>query len=143
MPRSLAAARTEPPRTIEPNTLRSSQSMRRKALLLFGWPVATTRPRGAETRVAGDVTKSNTSLNHPTLARSTTTMRPLPSALAVAVLGAVGFSGTAHADAYGASFSGCETAIQERLGLSDTPATYNIEKIRSKARYRQIDYSVT
>src|SRR5262245_25091077 len=70
-------------------------------------------------------------------------MRTLPSALAVAVLGAVGFSGTAHADAYGASFSGCETAIQERLGLSDTPATYNIEKIRSKARYRQIDYSVT
>src|SRR4030095_10866725 len=70
-------------------------------------------------------------------------MRALPSALAVAVLGAVGFSGTAHADAYGASFSGCETAISERLGLAETPAADNIEKVRRKPRYREIDYSVT
>jgi hypothetical protein len=70
-------------------------------------------------------------------------MRLLPSALAIAVLGAAAFSGSAQASAYSASFEGCQAAISDRLGLASTPASYNVEKVKSKSRFRDISYSVS
>lgn len=71
-------------------------------------------------------------------------MRLIPSAFAVAVLGAAAITGSAaHAGAYSASFEGCQTAISERLGLDTTPASYNVDKVKSKARYRDISYTVS
>ena len=70
-------------------------------------------------------------------------MRLLPSALAIAVLGTAAFAGSAHASAYSASFEGCQAAISDRLGLDATPANYNVEKVKSKPRYRDISYSIS
>jgi len=71
-------------------------------------------------------------------------MRLIPSALAVAIVAAATFTGSvAHADAYTASFNGCESAISDRLGLATTPANYNVQKVKSKARYRDISYTVS
>ena len=70
-------------------------------------------------------------------------MRILPAVLAVTVLGTVAFAGTAGADAYTASLDACRSAISDKLGLAATPASYNVQKIRSKPRFRDISYSVS
>lgn len=70
-------------------------------------------------------------------------MRILPTALAVAVLGTAAFTGTAHADAYSASLDACQAAISDKLGLATTPASYDVQKIKSKARFRDISYRVS
>ena len=52
-------------------------------------------------------------------------------------------SASAYANNYTASIDGCKQAIGERLGLSDTPTNYNIEKVKSRNNYRDLNFSVS
>ena len=52
-----------------------------------------------------------------------------------------GFS--AAADAYTASVASCQKAIGEKLGVSQAAANYDIQKVRTKSRYRDIKFSVS
>ena len=70
-------------------------------------------------------------------------MRILPAVLALTVLGSAAFTGTAGADAYSASLDACQSAISDKLGLATTPASYHVQKIRSKPRFRDISYRVS
>ncbi len=59
----------------------------------------------------------------------------------VLLLSLAGYS--AAADAYSASVNSCRNAIGDKLGISDVPATYDIQKVKTKARYRDIRFSVS
>jgi hypothetical protein len=52
-------------------------------------------------------------------------------------------SAGAYADQYAASIDGCKQAIGERLGLADIPTNYNIQKVKSRNTYRDLDFSVS
>ena len=68
-------------------------------------------------------------------------MRPQKLLLAAAII----FAGTltVNADSYSSSIGACKNAIGERLGITDVDTRYNIKKIKSKARYQDIKFSVT
>jgi len=66
-------------------------------------------------------------------------MKTILASFAVALLATMSFN--ANADAYAASIQGCEKAIGERLGIAD--ATYNVQKVNSAARYRDLSFSVS
>ena len=52
-------------------------------------------------------------------------------------------SASVYADQYTASIDGCKQAIGERLGLANTPTNYNIEKVKSRNTYRDLNFSVS
>ena len=52
-------------------------------------------------------------------------------------------SASAFANQYTASIEGCKQAIGERLGLSNTATNYNIDKVKSRSHYRDLDFSVS
>ncbi|TDJ21575.1 MAG: hypothetical protein E2O58_13505 [Gammaproteobacteria bacterium] len=52
-------------------------------------------------------------------------------------------SAGAFANSYTASIEGCKQAIGERLGLSNTPTNYNIDKVKSRNQYRDLNFSVS
>jgi len=68
-------------------------------------------------------------------------MRPLKLILA-AVLFTMGAL-SASANSYSASVDSCENAIAERLGITDLNANYNIQKVKSRSRYRDINFTVS
>ncbi len=49
----------------------------------------------------------------------------------------------ANADAYSASMDSCKAAAAERLGLTAAQADFRITKIKSSARYRDFEFSVS
>jgi hypothetical protein len=46
-------------------------------------------------------------------------------------------------DAYRASIEGCENAIATQLGVSDQAVSYNLQKVKSSARHRDLNFSVS
>ena len=52
-------------------------------------------------------------------------------------------SASVFASQYTASIEGCKQAIGERLGLSNTPTNYNIDKVKSRSHYRDLNFSVS
>ena len=48
-----------------------------------------------------------------------------------------------NADSYSSAISACETEIGQRLGISDVNARYNIEKIKSRGRFKDIEFKVS
>jgi hypothetical protein len=46
-------------------------------------------------------------------------------------------------DAYRAAIEGCENAIATQLGITDQTVTYNLKKVKSAVRHRDLDFSVS
>ena len=68
-------------------------------------------------------------------------MRPQKFLLALAIAGAGTL--TAHANSYTASIDACESELSNRLGLAEVNTNYNIKKVKSRSRYRDINFSVS
>jgi hypothetical protein len=63
--------------------------------------------------------------------------------LAATLTISLGSASAYAANNYTASIDGCKQAIGERLGLSDTPTNYNIDKVKSRNNYRELSFSVS
>jgi hypothetical protein len=52
-------------------------------------------------------------------------------------------AGTAHANDYRPAIAGCEAAIGTQLGLDSGDARFNLEKVKSRSRTREMSFVVT
>jgi len=67
-------------------------------------------------------------------------MKTLTTAFAV-LLGMA--AATAQAGPYDAAIDACHTAISEHLDIAKVPTNYDLQKVRSKARYKDLSFSVS
>lgn len=63
--------------------------------------------------------------------------------LTIATALALTLGGTAYAGEYTKSIEGCENAIGQRLGIADVSTNYNIGKIKTTGRKRDMQFSVS
>jgi hypothetical protein len=56
---------------------------------------------------------------------------------------AIVFAGTAVAGEYTKSLQGCHDAIGERLGIQDLNTNYDVGKIKTRGKYRDMAFSVS
>ncbi len=68
-------------------------------------------------------------------------MRPRKLLVAAGILAASTL--TANADNYSASIDACENALGDRLGIDEVNTHYNIKKMKSRSKYRDIKFSVS
>lgn len=63
--------------------------------------------------------------------------------LSIATVLALAVGSTAYAGQYTKSIEGCENAIGQRLGIADVSTNYNVGKIKTQGRNRDMAFSVS